>query len=124
MIELELEALASASLSHLIPGHLVEHYKAELSDSLVASALAELDGLVGTLEAHTHLKALSLEDNYRFGDRSSVPPDSCDGGQALGELVAQMASLFGKYAAGLRSMLDVFERWSARGMIKGKSVMS
>lgn len=64
-IELELEALVSANLTHLAPTYLFNYFKEELNDKILINLVNDLDNVIQTIDTNNSFKILSLNDNHQ-----------------------------------------------------------
>lgn len=126
-IELELEALDSANLSHLAPGHLFNYFKEELNDKILINLVNDLDNVIHTIDTNNSFKILSLNDNHKSQEAheaftcgtssqnsslssslSETTLDSCK--LILGEISSKLNEIFTKYYTEIKYLINLFEK--------------
>ena len=121
-IELELEALNAAGLSQLAPSHLLNYFKEELTDRILASLVSDMDNLIQTIDANNSFKILSLNDHNNGEDHnpneshnsslssslSETTLNSCK--SLLADISNKLNQIFAKYNGELAHLIELFER--------------
>ncbi len=121
-IELELEALDSAQLTHLSPGHLLNHFREELNDKLLINLVNDLDNLIHTIDTNNSFKILSLNDrdtsltdshdSSLSSSLSEATLTSCK--SLLAEISNKLCEIFSRYNAEISQLIGLFERQQAK----------
>ena len=123
-IELELEALNAVGLCQLAPSHLLNYFKEELTDRILASLVSDMDNLIQTIDANNSFKILSLNDhnncatdNNNLNDShnsslssslSETTLNSCK--SLLADISNKLNQIFAKYNGELSQLIELFER--------------
>jgi len=121
-IELELEALDSAHLSHLSPNHLINFFKEQLNDHLLINLVNDLDNLIHTIDTNNSFKILSLNDrdtsvtdSQNSSLSSSLSEDTLTSCKSLlAEISNKLCEIFRRYNSEINHIIGLFERQQAK----------